>query len=80
MKKDKALRNEEGATVQSLLTFEGHATDLVDLASDQGEISAVRKLVRGLKLARPTACTGLETSILWNCALGGSAIIRFAIV
>lgn len=51
-------------TVQSLRTFGGHATDCVDLASDQGEISAVRLSACRVGLACTAAWSVLKTSII----------------
>jgi hypothetical protein len=65
-------------TVQSLWTFEGHATDCVDLASDKGEISAVRNSARRAGLACAAACNVLKTSIINNDAPGGPATVRLA--
>jgi hypothetical protein len=53
-------------TVQSLRTFGAHATDFVDLASDKGEISAVRNSAHRAGLACAAAWSALKTSIIGN--------------
>jgi hypothetical protein len=64
-------------TVQSLRTFGAHATDFVDLASDKGEISAVRNSAHRAGLACAAAWSALKTSIIGNNgAPGGPATVQ----